>query len=88
MTTTLKGDLYASLKILLIWFILAISVYPTILSGEMSLIKGKSLDMAIVAANAVLPEFEGPSQGEILSREYHGEAQRPKVSAESFLLDQ
>jgi hypothetical protein len=29
-------------------------------SGETSLIKGKSLELAMLAANAVFPEFGGP----------------------------
>jgi hypothetical protein len=59
-TITLNGDLYASLKTLLISFIFAFSEYPTIFSGDTSLIKGKSLELAILAANAVFPEFGGP----------------------------
>jgi hypothetical protein len=39
---------------------LAVSENPTILSGEMSFTKGKSLFMAIEAANAVLPLPGGP----------------------------
>jgi hypothetical protein len=39
---------------------LAVSENPTILSGEMSFTKGKSLFIAMEAANAVLPLPGGP----------------------------
>lgn len=40
--------------------ILADSLKPTIVSGEMSLMNGNSLAMAMVAARAVLPLPDGP----------------------------
>lgn len=39
----------------------AVSVNPTISSGEQILTKGKSEFLATCAAKAVLPEFGGPS---------------------------
>jgi hypothetical protein len=57
---TLNGDLYASSNVFVIIAHFAASVYPTILSGEMILMNGKSDSFAIVAANAVLPVFGGP----------------------------
>jgi hypothetical protein len=57
---TERGDLYASSNVLAILAILAFSVNPTIVSGEISLIKGKSLAIAMVAARAVFPDPDGP----------------------------
>ncbi len=60
MTITLSGDLYASLKILVMYETLADSVYPSMASGEISLTNGKSDDKASEAARAVLPLCGGP----------------------------
>jgi hypothetical protein len=40
---------------------LADSEYPTIFSGEINFMKGNSDDIAILAANAVLPLSVGPN---------------------------
>lgn len=52
---------YASSKILRICKHLAVSLNPTISSGEQILMNGKSERSANLAASAVLPAFGGPS---------------------------
>lgn len=59
-TTTEFWDLYESLKTLFKWAIFWFSSYPTIESGDISLMKGYSEARAMLAASAVLPEPEGP----------------------------
>ena len=59
-TIMLNGLLYESLKTLFRYAILACSFMPTMVSGAMSLIKGNSDCIAIVAASAVFPEPAGP----------------------------
>lgn len=58
----LKCERYASSKIFRICRHLADSVKPTISSGAQILMNGKSDRSAILAANAVLPLFGGPSK--------------------------
>lgn len=59
-TIILRGDLYASSKILAIACTLAKSVKPTNCSGDIILTKGNPLSIAIFAAKAVLPDPLSP----------------------------
>lgn len=59
-TTMFRGDLYASVKTLLRYWILAISLKPTMFSAEASLMKGNCEAWEMAAARAVFPEPGGP----------------------------
>lgn len=57
----LRVERYASSNTFRICKHLAVSVKPTISSGEHTFINGKSESLANCAASAVFPEFGGPS---------------------------